>query len=245
MYFNVSNARALLPGVNTLEEWESWYENPSVYSEITTPYFLKFVSKITARRMSTGVKYANEVALSLVEHWEPEAVVFTSRHGELGRAEKLLTQLSQKEPLSPTDFIMSVHNSAAGSFTIAKKLTAPSSSIASGADSFIVGLLETISFLSNGYQRVLLVDFDSTLSPFFAQTFPANIPNVNYAVAFAIENVATTLPRYGMQMKIHFDYKELWEPSIPVSLAFYVHWLKKSSTFVLKGNHATLEGAWV
>lgn len=99
MYFNVSNARALLPGVNTLEEWESWYENPSVYSEITTPYSLKFVSKITARRMSTGVKYANEVALSLVEHWEPEAVVFTSRHGELGRAEKLLTQLSQKRAI--------------------------------------------------------------------------------------------------------------------------------------------------
>lgn len=243
MRIQVAKAMALLPGVETPEEWTSWCENPHLTEKEKCETLPKRVPMMTARRMSTGVRYANEVALSLLDNWQPDAVVFTSRHGELSRGEKIMTTLSASEPLSPTDFMVSVHNSAVGMFTIAAHLTVPSSSVASGADSFSAGLLEAETFFANGAKHVLLVDFDSALSPLFAERFPQDMPSVNYAVGYALERGSTS--ENTVEIALSYDYQSHREPTLPISLAFYAAWLKRVSNFVIEGKHSTLTGSWL
>lgn len=75
---------------------------------------------MTARRLNSGSRMAVNNGLALLRRQpEIEAIVFTSRHGELERNLRILLALSKQESLSPTDFAMSVHNSAVGSLTIA------------------------------------------------------------------------------------------------------------------------------
>ncbi|VTP60563.1 Uncharacterised protein [Serratia rubidaea] len=104
-----------------------------------------------------------------------DLAIFTSRHGELERTHKILQHLHQKQPLSPTDFAMSVHNTAAGWLTIIAKNTLPTTSLAAGEDSFQQGMIEAQGVLASGAAtRVLLVDFDGALpevyQPFVALT---------------------------------------------------------------------------
>src|ERR1700691_2625239 len=47
--------------------------------------------------------------------------VVSCRHGDLHRMINLLSSLARNEPLSPTEFSMSVHNAIIGAFSIATK----------------------------------------------------------------------------------------------------------------------------
>ncbi|MDQ5918295.1 MAG: hypothetical protein QG660_1407, partial [Pseudomonadota bacterium] len=62
--------------------------------------------------------------------------------GELQRTVDLLSNLAQSEEMSPTLFSLSVPNSAAGIFSIARGDHAPATAIAAGVESFGYGLLE-------------------------------------------------------------------------------------------------------
>ncbi len=73
-------------------------------------------------------------------------MVFTSRHGELERNFRILQALATGQDLSPTDFAMSVHNSAVGNLTIAAQQPIVSSSLSAGLDTFQQGLCEVICF---------------------------------------------------------------------------------------------------
>ncbi len=114
---------------------------------------------MTARRLSSGSKLAVECGLSMLQKHAIDAVLYTSRHGELERNYRILEALATNQAVSPTDFALSVHNSAVGNLTIAAKQPVVSSSLAAGKDTFQQGLCEVISLLQAGYQRVLMVDF--------------------------------------------------------------------------------------
>lgn len=119
---------------------------------------------MSLRRMSAGTRLAVECGLTLLEQQAVDMAIFTSRHGELERTHKILQHLNQQQPLSPTDFAMSVHNTAAGWLTIIAKNTLPTTSLAAGEDSFQQGILEAQGILASGAaERVLLVDFDGAL----------------------------------------------------------------------------------
>lgn len=247
MRIQVANALALLPEVETPEAWSEWATTPQLTGEEKCQTLPKRVPMMTARRMSLGVRYANEVALSLVDGWQPDAVVFSSRHGELARGEKIMTTLAQGEEISPTDFMVSVHNTAVGLFTIAGKLTVPSSSVAAGADSFAAGLLEAGTLMASGAQRVLLVDFDGALSPILGKGFAAAMPSVNYAVGLALEATNNANQDDTLSLDFAYDYSRQQEPTLPVSLGFYAAWLQRqrgAADFTLTGNHCTLTGHW-
>jgi len=114
-----------------------------------------------ARRMSPVSRLAVEAALVLLEKHQVDRAVFISRHGELERTYKILQALAQEEQVSPTDFSMSVHNTAAGWMTIAAKNALPVTSLTAGKDSFQQGLIEARAMLSvEGVENVLLIDFD-------------------------------------------------------------------------------------
>ncbi len=74
-----------------------------------------------------------------------------------------------EQPVSPTDFAMSVHNSAVGNLTIAARQPVVSSSVSAGMDTFQQSLCDVLSLLHAGYSRVLLVDFDGLLPDFLSR----------------------------------------------------------------------------
>lgn len=89
------------------------------------------------------------------------ATVFASADGDLAIAQRICQALTQTPPLvSPTDFHNSVHNAAAGYWSIAAQAQGPSTAIAAHDDSFLVGLLEALGMVCIEQQPTLLVTYD-------------------------------------------------------------------------------------
>lgn len=90
------------------------------------------------------------------------ASVFASAHGDLPIVDYLCATLATDPmQLSPTRFHHSVHNAAAGYWSIATHDTAPASAIAAGDETFAAGLLEAATQACAEHRPVLLVAFDT------------------------------------------------------------------------------------
>ena len=88
--------------------------------------------------------------------------VFASAHGDLGLLDAMCRTLATQPTLvSPTKFHNSVHNAAAGYWTIATGCGAASTAVAAGRCSFAAGLLEAALQCVADDQPVLLVGFDA------------------------------------------------------------------------------------
>ncbi|MBB1059882.1 beta-ketoacyl synthase chain length factor [Marilutibacter spongiae] len=89
--------------------------------------------------------------------------VFTSTHGELGITDYTCSTLaSTPRALSPTRFHNSVHNAAAGYWTIGTGAMQPATAISAMQASFAQGLLEAMVQLASGEDSVLLVAYDGS-----------------------------------------------------------------------------------
>lgn len=87
--------------------------------------------------------------------------VFTSTLGDLGITDYMCTILaSEPRTISPTRFHNSVHNAAAGYWTIGTGCHRPATAISAGQASFAQGLLEALVQLAAGEEAVLLVAYD-------------------------------------------------------------------------------------
>jgi len=96
----------------------------------------------------------------------PARFIFCSRHGEFDRTLRILNSLIAKEPVSPADFSLSVHNALAGLLSIAWANSAGHTVISAGVDSFGYGLLEGVACLKSASgDRVMVVYFDDLLPP--------------------------------------------------------------------------------
>lgn len=144
--FSLLEMDALAPGLSEREAWLSWAQSGlwPVAPMPATPA----IPAMTARRLSQDARLALQLALPLIQTWQPSRLLCVSRHGELARTFTLLQQLVAQQPLSPTDFSMSVHNTVAGLLTIVGEVALPAASLAAGANSFQAGLLEACATLS-------------------------------------------------------------------------------------------------
>ncbi len=89
------------------------------------------------------------------------ATVFASADGDLSIAQRICTALAEAQRfISPTDFHNSVHNAAAGYWSIAAQANGPSTAIAAGDCSFAVGLMEALSMVQIEHRATLLVAYD-------------------------------------------------------------------------------------
>ena len=154
--------------------------------------------------------------------------MYTSRHGELERNYRILHALATEQALSPTDFALSVHNSAVGNLTIAAKKPIVSSSLSAGRDTFQQGLCEVIGLLQAGYQRVLMVDFDGFLPEFYHPQLPPDMPTWPFAVALVIESGDS----WQCETRPHSAQSET---TLPQSLLFLQHYLQDARAFTLPG----------
>ena len=88
--------------------------------------------------------------------------VFTSMHGDLAITDYMCATLNEDpRAISPTKFHNSVHNAAAGYWTIGVGCTRPATALSSGHASFALGLLEALMQLGTGDDAVLLAAYDS------------------------------------------------------------------------------------
>jgi hypothetical protein len=117
------------------------------------------------RRAPDTVSVAMEAALAACRSAKlpPSSVpcVFSSMHGDLAITDYMCATMASTPALvSPTKFHNSVHNAAAGYWTIAAECTRPYTSLSAGEQSFGAGLLETCMQALSAQENVLLVAYD-------------------------------------------------------------------------------------
>jgi len=228
---NLIDWQARAPGLSDDAQWHHWAHHAQPIDPTAPQAKLTALPMMTARRLSSGSKLAVECGLSMLNKHAIDAVLYTSRHGELERNYRILHALATEQAVSPTDFALSVHNSAVGNLTIAAQQPVVSSSLAAGKDTFQQGLCEVISLLQAGYQRVLMVDFDGTLPAFYKDDVLASMPGWAYACAMVFEagNALTCTTRPGGSQA---------ENPLPQSLTFLRHYLNHDPDFAIDGEAA-------
>lgn len=118
------------------------------------------------RRAPDTVALAIEIAMAACRDAgaDPAALpsVFTSTHGDLAITDYMCATLAKTpRSISPTRFHNSVHNAAAGYWTIGVGCHAPATAVSAYAASFAQGLLEAVVQLADGAAQVLLVAYDA------------------------------------------------------------------------------------
>ncbi|VUT01713.1 hypothetical protein SB6421_00782 [Klebsiella huaxiensis] len=226
---NIVDWQAMAPGVNGSEQWLQWSRHLHAIDPAASPAKLSELPMMTARRLSSGSKLAVECGLAMLRRHHIDAVLYTSRHGELERNYRILHALATEQALSPTDFALSVHNSAVGNLTIAAKKPIVSSSLSAGRDTFQQSLYEVMGLLQAGYQRVLMVDFDGFLPEFYHPQLPSDMPTWPYATAWVIEA--------GSEWQCQTQRQSVpsEETALPQSLLFLRHYLQHTNAFTLPG----------
>ncbi|TFZ52790.1 beta-ketoacyl synthase [Serratia proteamaculans] len=224
---NILSWWAMAPDRGTRDAWRQWATDNALTAEY--PGVLPGCSHIpmmSLRRMSIGTRLAVESGLILLKDSPADMAIFTSRHGELERTHKILQHLHQQQPLSPTDFAMSVHNTAAGWLTIMAKNTLPTTSLAAGEDSFQQGMIEAQAVLATGSaERVLLIDFDGIVPDVYRPFAPEN--SIPYAVALLLES--------GGTLHCQATTTEQVNHQEPQGLSFLRGWLGADDEFTVPG----------
>jgi hypothetical protein len=118
------------------------------------------------RRAPESVAVALDVALAAcaAAGRDPATLqsVFTSTHGDLSITDYMCaTLVDDPRAISPTKFHNSVHNAAAGYWTIGAHCMQAATAISAYDASFAEGLLEALMQLDAGAEAVLLVGYDT------------------------------------------------------------------------------------
>jgi hypothetical protein len=146
------------------------------------------------RRLGQVVKLALGVGLQATSRAGAEpatlAAVFASSGGDGINCHEICQALSLEERLiSPTRFHNSVHNAAAGYWSIATGCRAASNAVCAYDASFAAGLLEAVTQVVVDQTRVLLVAYDAPYPPPLFAKRP--IPEA-FGVAFVLAPVAAS-----------------------------------------------------
>ncbi len=181
---NVVRWVAWVPGIEQSADWGTWTLGQAL-NAMDAPPDLSFVPPVVRRRLSHNSRLAIRAAHDcLAAEVEVASAVFCSRHGECKRTLAIFEAMARGEAVSPTQFSQSVHNAAAGIFSIERKLRIPTTSIAAGTMTAEQGFIEAAAQVEAGMGPVLWVMSDDRQSaPFdqFVQT-----PELPFAIAMVL-----------------------------------------------------------
>lgn len=160
--FSIAGDAAWAPGLASADAWAQWAEQPwRIEAGAEAP--VAQMAPMLRRRAGALGKMALEVAYQCLDGRSDVPTVFCSRHGEVGRAIGLLSDLAQGEPLSPTGFGLAVHNASAGLLSIARADRANHVALCAGAATVEHAVIEACGLLADGEPLVLLVAYDAPL----------------------------------------------------------------------------------
>ncbi len=186
MKVGVAGVAAWSSEFETEEDWSRWAHNPTPISGDSVPE-LPDVPPILRRRCSPLTKAMLAVSFRAAQESvrSRARTVFSSRHGAIHLAVRVIDTLYAKRPVSPMQFSHSVHNASAGQFSQIVGNRAASSSIAAGSASFGAAFLEAMLFLERDPETpVLLVHGDEPVPPLFLPLVAE--PDARYAVGLCL-----------------------------------------------------------
>jgi hypothetical protein len=174
--FAVQRWSAWAPSLDSPEAWQRWADGASLLPKEDGLPDVRDLPAGLRRRLSSLGKITLRVAMDLEVEDSPR-VVFSSRNGNVTEMLSLLKSLAVEEPISPTGFGMSVHNSLAGMLSIVSKNRASQTAIAAGGESLCLGLIEALTSLKEDPSTpVLLLHADETLPDFYAPFQDEEVP---------------------------------------------------------------------
>ena len=124
---------------------------------------LKHLPPGDRRRYTFAIALAVTTAMAAVklEGAEQIPAVFACSGGDTDVINRLCTALMQPGcPVSPQQFVNSVHNAPAGYWSIAERNNAPTMSLSAYDASFTAGLIEAAVQIRAGRKKVLLIAYD-------------------------------------------------------------------------------------
>jgi len=186
-YFGVSRWQAWAPGVSDPAGWRAWLKDEGE----ADPEALPDVSQLPPllrRRLDRCGRMALHTAWPCAAGLTSVQSVFASRHGALSRTLELLDALARQETVSPASFSLSVHNSTAGLFSIARGDRGAATAMAAGADTLAMSLLEGANLVAEGAENVLVCYADDTLPP----PYDSFVSGVNAHHPFAVSLLLTS-----------------------------------------------------
>jgi hypothetical protein len=188
-----------------IKSWASWTPNHDSASTAVVLPTLPQVPANTRRRLSSMTRIAFDVALSATQNQADIITpsIFASRHGDLHKTVQLLHQLAARQPLSPTQFALSVHNAISGQFSIFSRNTADSTSIAAGADSLCYAMLEAATRFAcePDLKQLLVVYCDEPVPDIYGQF--CSDPAKPIAIAFLLHRDQGQQIEFSLQPKQH------------------------------------------
>jgi hypothetical protein len=187
----LENTSAWAPGLTTETDWSAWAKNPKPLSG-DEKIQATSIPPLLRRRCSHLGKMALEVAHHTLTDSPVDYIIFASGHGDLQCTVQLLDDICLSEPLSPTQFTRSVHNTSVGLFSIIHKLKHNTTFISAGDDTFVMAMLDALTYLNtHPNTRVLVVMAEATLPEAYADMNIA--PTQDYAAGFLLSNHQHTL----------------------------------------------------
>ncbi len=155
--FDIDQWQAWAPGRACQADWlrwagaSQWPDDPEAQPDVS------FLPAMQRRRLSRLARMVFAVAQPLSEGRAPMPLVYASRHGETTRNFALLSDLANAQPLSPTQFSLSVHNAIVGLWSIFQGDPSEMTAIAAEGDGLEHAVLEAALLLNEGAPAVLLV----------------------------------------------------------------------------------------
>jgi hypothetical protein len=183
-HFLIEQWRAWAPGVDSTADWLAWHQAPSCIVDQGEQPDVSVLPPMQRRRLSRLARMAFHVAWPLAEQHPQLPMVFTSRHGETPRTLAILSDLAHNEPLSPTQFSLSVHNAIIGLWSIQRGDTSEMTALAGEGDGLETAVLEACGLLQEGAPAVLLVVAEET-PPELYRPYIEDVP-FPYAVALLL-----------------------------------------------------------
>lgn len=180
--FSIEHWRAWAPGLDSEDDWRAWSAQPFIADRNDTQPDVGFLPALQRRRLSLLARMAMHVAWPLAEGHPRLPLVFASRHGETPRTYALLQDLARGEPLSPTQFSLSVHNAIIGQWSILRGDTSEMTALAAEGDGFEQAMLEAAGLLDEGVPAVLLVIAEERPP----EVYQPSIQDVPFAYALAL-----------------------------------------------------------
>ena len=207
----VADWMACAPGLEEKADWLAWTRGET--PRATEPPAQPALPAPLRRRVSAIGQMAFRAVHGLPQ--TPHArFIFCSRHGEYRRTKALFEALAKREPTSPAEFSLSVHNALVGLLSIAWANDAGHTAVAAGVDSFGFGLLEAAACLAGGPQdAILLVYFDEPLPGEYGELRRGDDDEASVALALLL----TPAQGDGQDLILSLEPKPPGEPAQPAT----------------------------
>ena len=177
--------------------WQEWLPE-GVCPEPDAQPDVSYLPSLLRRRLDRSGRMALSTAWPCAEGLDSVPFVFASRHGVLDRTLELLTALARDEALSPTSFSLSVHNSNAGLFSIARGDRAPATAISAGRDSLGMSLVEGVNLIAEGADKVLVCYADDKAPVAYAPIVQEDASHHPFAVSLLLTQATDGATRYRL-----------------------------------------------